>query len=344
MDGQFDGVLVVRDELAGFFGGIAEYKGGKGSDLGHWLACWQASPMTVDRKTGPKKMIHIPRAAAGLIGGIQPGVLRSVLGREHMQDGLCARFLLAMPDPRPVKWTEATIDAATEAAIEHVYDRLLSLEPAADAEGNPEPFALPLTVEAKAVWIEYYDRHRAEQADLSDDLSAAWSKLEAYTARFALIFQLCVWASGGASGDTVDEKSMRAAIVLSDWFGSEARRVYATMAESDDDRDNRRLLDWITRRGGMTTAREVQQGCRWLREPGAAEAALNDLAKAGMGHWEPTPHGQRGQPTRRFILSTLSTVYGNTTISDGNGNTVDVDSVDAPEVAEDEDDGDWGTI
>jgi hypothetical protein len=35
---QYDGVLVPRDELAGWLGGIAEYKGGKGSDLGHWLA------------------------------------------------------------------------------------------------------------------------------------------------------------------------------------------------------------------------------------------------------------------------------------------------------------------
>ncbi len=49
---QFDGVLVVRDELASWVDGIAEYKGGKGSDTGHWLASWSAAPWTVDRKTG----------------------------------------------------------------------------------------------------------------------------------------------------------------------------------------------------------------------------------------------------------------------------------------------------
>jgi hypothetical protein len=107
---QFDGVLIVRDELAGWINGIAEYKGGKGSDLGHWLACWSAQPMTVDRKTGAIKTVHVPRAAVSLVGGIQPGILQSALGREHMQDGLCARLLLVMPEPRIVKWTERIVD------------------------------------------------------------------------------------------------------------------------------------------------------------------------------------------------------------------------------------------
>ena len=52
LNAQYHGILVVRDELAGWLGGIAEYKSGKGSDLGHWLASWSGVPMTIDRKTG----------------------------------------------------------------------------------------------------------------------------------------------------------------------------------------------------------------------------------------------------------------------------------------------------
>jgi hypothetical protein len=44
-----------------------------------------------------------------------------------------------------------------------------------------------------------------------------------------------------------------------------------------------------------------------------------------------SPPGQRGQPTRRFKLSTLSTVYGNSEFHGENSNTVDVDAVDAGE-------------
>jgi hypothetical protein len=123
---------------------------------------------------------------------------------------------------------------------------------------------------------------------------------------------------------------MNAGIVLIKWFKHEARRVYAMLDESDTERDQRRLTEWIGRKGGTVTAREVQQGCRWLKEPGMAEAALEELVKAGRGAWEPSPIGQPGQPTRRFRLSTVSTVYGNTAFPEENSNTVDVDGVDAP--------------
>jgi hypothetical protein len=213
--GQFDGVLLVRDELAGWINGIAEYKGGKGSDTGHWLACWSAAPFTVDRKTGAQKMIHVPRGAVSIVGGIQPGILRQAIGREHMQDGLCARLLLASPEDRPVRWSDAVVSAGTIEGMEKLIEALLAMESGADAEGNPEPHPLPLTPVAKSVWVEYYDRHRGEIVDLDEDLAAAWSKLEAYTARFALIIQLCRDPAAVA----VDEQSMIAAIALSDWFG-----------------------------------------------------------------------------------------------------------------------------
>ena len=48
---------------------------------------------------------------------------------------MCARLLLAMPPQREVTWTEATINPDTELALAGAFDRLLSLEPAADEAG-----------------------------------------------------------------------------------------------------------------------------------------------------------------------------------------------------------------
>jgi hypothetical protein len=188
-----------------------------------------------------------------------------------------------------------------------------------------------LSADAKEVWKAYYNAHGMEQADLTGDLSAAWSKLEEYAARLALIFHFIRWAANDptlADVDRVDVDSMNAAIRLTQWFKHEARRVYAMLDESDGDRDLRRLEEWIARKGGLVTIREVQQGCRWLREPGKAEAALEELVKRERGAWEPSRDGERGQPTRRFRLSTPSTVYGNANLPERNGNTVDVDTVD----------------
>ncbi len=299
---QYDGVLVVRDELAGWINGIGEYKGGrKSSDTGHWLASWSAAPMTVDRKTGDRKTIYIPRAAVSLVGGIQPGILRSAIGREHLQDGLCARLLLTMPPPRLVRWS---VDVPRDSkSLLHVYDRLLGLDSAVDGNGRPEPYPLDLTPEAMQAWSVYYDRHREEQLEMDDDLSAAWSKLEAYTARFSLIFQLCAWAAGDADDSAIDEVSMQNAIVVSDWFAGEARRVYGVMAETDEQSQRRELVELIGRKGGNVTARDLMRSSRHYPQSDIAEAALEDLVKSGWGRWEPVPPGdQGGKPTRRFRL------------------------------------------
>jgi hypothetical protein len=116
------------------------------------------------------------------------------------------------------------------------------------------------------------------------------------------------------------------------WFKHEARRVYAMLDESDAERDERRLADWIGGKGGTVTPREVQQGCRWLKEPGAAEAALEELVKAGRGTWRDAPTTAKGgRPTRAFVLPTPSTVHETPAMPEESEGFVGVDGVDAPD-------------
>jgi hypothetical protein len=298
---QYDGVLLVRDELAGWVTGIAEYKGGRGSDLGHWLATWSGLPLTIDRKTGDRKIIHIPRGAVSLIGGIQPAILREAIWREHRHDGLCARLLLVAPPTRAVKWTEETVPPAAKVAVEELLERLLALEPAAGMDGKPEPFPLRLSDEAKERWVAFYDRHRAELAELEDDdLAAAASKHEAYAARFALIFTLV----RQPSATEIDPQSMADAIILADWFGHETRRIYAMVQEGDEERERRQLVEWIVGRGGEVTARDLTRNlARYHNRTDKAEAALKTLADAGIGTWAMVQAGDRGgRPKRVFRL------------------------------------------
>jgi hypothetical protein len=232
------------------------------------------------------------------------------LGREHRESGLAARLLLTCPPRKVKRWTDADIDPSAEVEIARLIDRLYDLRPIiGDDNDEPRPVVLRLSADAKAAWKAYYDAHAIEHADLVGDMAAAWSKLEEYAARLALVVHFARWAAGDVTDETrLDADSMDAGITLANWFKGEARRVYAILGESDEDRDQRRLVEWISRRGGTATAREVQQGCRWLREPGAAEAALEQLVKAGRGTWRDVPTTQRGgRPVRGFMLSTPST-------------------------------------
>ena len=265
-----------------------------------------------------------------IAGGIQPETLRRALGREHFENGLAARLLLAFPPKQPRRWSEATVSEAVERELARTFDRLLALDFGSDADCRHRPIDLPLTPEAREVWIDFYNRHGSEQMELTGNEAALASKLEGTAPRLALIVQLV----SDPNSMAVDEVSMAAGITLADWFGHEGRRVYGVLDESDEERDRRRLVEWIERKGGLATPRDVQMGCRWLREAGAAEAALDALAKAGWGGWRDLPTTAKGgRPARVFALSTPSTVNGTPMNAGENRRCVDVDTVDAPETA-----------
>ena len=320
------GQLLARDELAGWLGSFDRYVAGKGgADSAHWLSMHNGESIIVDRKTGSRRIIYVPQASVSIAGGIQPGILHRALGLEHRESGLAARLLLACPPRKPKRWTEADIDPEAEAKIGRLFDRLYELEPTVDDDGTPRPVVVELTPDAKPILKTFYNLHADEQVDLAGELSAAWSKLEEYAARLALVIHYARWAAYDPtlqSADAVDAASIAAGVELAQWFKHEARRVYAMLSESDDDRDQRRLVEWIELAGAAVTARDVQRGHRQYRTARDAEAALSELVESGCGRWKSTPGGQRGQPTRRFILSTVD---GNTLNTGENSNTVDVD-------------------
>lgn len=302
------GVLLARDEIGGWLGSFDRYSGGKGgADEAHWLSMHAGECITIDRKTGMPRTIYVPSASVSVTGSIQPGILDRALGAEHRESGLLARLLLAMPPRRAKQWTEAEISPLIEAAVLAIFERLHELDFVRDVDGDAHPVTLPLTPAGKAAWIRFYNEHGREQADLTGDLSAAWSKLEGYAARLALVLHCVRWAAEDrtlAAPDEVDEVSVEAGVALSRWFGHEARRVYGILAENDEARERRQLVEWIERRGGSVTLRELTHGVRQYRGKSyAARAALDTLAKAGIGRWtHPAPGSAGGRPSPRFEL------------------------------------------
>lgn len=302
------GVLLARDELSGWVNSFDRYaKAGRGgADVAHWLSMHDGGPITVDRKTG-SQTIHVPLASICVAGGIQPRVLARAMGAEHHENGMLARLLFAMPPRRPRRWTEADIDPAISAAVAEVIGRLLDLAPETDPEGNDRPVLVSLTPAARRAWVAFYDAHAQEQARMVGDLAAAWSKLEGYAARFALIVHLVRVVAGDrllADPNSLDESSIGAGVTLARWFGEEARRVYAVLTETDDDAEARRLAEWITtKHGGTATARDLTHGLRRFREdPDGAADALDDLETRGLGRWEHVQNRRGGPTVSRFVL------------------------------------------
>lgn len=290
MAANLRGLLLLRDELSGWFASFDRYSSGKGGgDAAHWLSMYNAGTMAVDRKTGNPKTISVANAALSICGGIQPGVLRRALGAEHRESGMAARFLMAYPPRRVKQWTDAEIQPHHVQAWAGIVDQLYGL-PIDD-----KPIVVELSEAALCRYAEFYNRHNDELPHLSGDLASVWSKLEETAGRLALILHFVRWASGElslADQDEVDEVSMVSAIRLVEWFKNESLRVYAMLGETDKEREERRLVEWIEGRGGNVSVSEFQRGPRSVRGPGIAKKELDRLVASGYGTWE----------TDRFVL------------------------------------------
>jgi hypothetical protein len=292
------GLLLERDELAGWFKSFDAYRKGRGGDLAHYLTMHRAGSLIVDRKTGDRATVCVPRAFLAVTGGAQPSVLKRLLTPELFEAGLAARFLLAMPPRQARRWTEAEVDPRTREAMQKVFDALWSLdcERPEGPESKPSPVSVGLSKDGKAAWIEFFEEHAAQQQDRGGELAAAWSKLEGYCARLALLVHLCTlgeWDCTDAR-NPVSAASVRAAVVLTRWLGREAERVYSVFRESDSQEGCRQIIDLIRQRGGTITVRELQRASRKYGTAEEAEQELERMVKAGWLEHELRPSPETG--------------------------------------------------
>ena len=299
------GLLVIRDELSGWLSSFTRYKGkAGGSDLPNWLEMHRAGPIVVDRKTGERKFTFVPRAAVSVIGGIQPGILAGQLTPEFMASGLTARVLFAFPPRRPKVWVEDEVSADVVAAVARSLDDLYALDPGTDDMGKPCPTAVRLSPAAKDLWVEFYNSWGRVQHTTEGDTAAAFGKIEAYAAQFALLHHVVLTAASDAATSTVGGVSMAAGIGLARWFARETERIYRMLAEDQEEREVRTLVEHVRRQGGRTTVKNLQRSNQRKYHTAAdAEAALDSLVSLGLARWEDAPPGPKGgRPTRSLIL------------------------------------------
>jgi hypothetical protein len=316
------GILAACDEQASWLNSFTRYKGkAGGTDLPRWLSMYSAGGFAYHRKTGDRRRIVVPHAAVSVTGGIQPGIIARVMAAEFLEAGLAGRLLMSMP-PRPIKkWTELEIDPDTENRYHGLLDSLYRLQFSAE-----RPHLLKFSPQAKAAWIRWYDDWSREQAAVKGELAAAFSKIEEAAARLALIHHVVTHVDRCESDVCqVEIESMEAGIAMARWFAQEARRVYAVLAESPDQRHMRELVEFIRTRGGKMTVRDLQRSNgRKYPDSAAAEAALDSLVKAGLARWvelgrlaelcptpdSPTPQAESGKPEPAAASDTVSDSNG----------------------------------
>src|SRR5438067_1378485 len=138
------GLLVVRDELAGWINGMnAHNSGGRA----FWLEAYGGRPYRVERKASPHPIV-IPHLAVAVYGGAPPDRLARLM--READDGLLARMLWVWPEPIPFRLGEQT-PRVTWAIV--ALDRLRESE--LQPGEAPKPIPIPLAFGARNLLEEF---------------------------------------------------------------------------------------------------------------------------------------------------------------------------------------------
>ncbi|HQT65748.1 MAG TPA: DUF3987 domain-containing protein [Acidocella sp.] len=288
------GLLMVRDELAGWLLGLTSY-----NDAGRafWLEAWGGRPYRVERQKNPEPII-VQRLAVAVIGGTQPEKLAEMF--RDADDGLMARFIWAWPEPKPFRLSRKAPDSRF--AIE-ALDKLRALElTPATPEKPAEPVYVPLHVNALDMLEAFARDMQTAQESTGGLLRSAYGKARGLALRLALNLEMLRWAASPgyeAAPATINEASFEAACdLVADYFMPMAERVYGDASASNSERNAATLARWILRE--KPTEMHVRHLQRKVRLPGlknaeAIHAAASLLVEAD---WLRAPSSQTGFQNR----------------------------------------------
>jgi hypothetical protein len=157
---------------------------------------------------------------------------------------------------------------------------------------------------AMEVWVPFFNSWNEKMQEFGGAARAAYAKLEAYAARFALQFHCVRQVTGQKTGDYVDREDIVNGIALTRWFAGEMLRVYKVSTETDEEAERRELKALIRRLGGRATPREIKEHSRKYPTSEAAEAAIERLlVNNADGSWDIDRTGKRGRPPTHFVLA-----------------------------------------
>lgn len=275
------GLLLIRDELAGWLGSMDRYANGAGGDRAFWLQAYGGRSWTTDRVKDADPVV-IPHLVWSIIGTIQPDRAASLL-MSGDDDGLAARILYCWPDPLPP--LRPSCQADTEAALNRLR-RLRNVS----WEGAPEPKLVPFTEDA-AVKLHMWQLEAAALEANAAGLMLSWiGKLPGMALRLSLIFTLLAWSEapqGASEPEAVDDQAITAAITfLRDFAIPMARRTFGAAALPQAERDSSVLAHWVSQQKPLPDKVNTRE-LRRLREGPAIpdakrmEAALHELELAG---------------------------------------------------------------
>lgn len=226
---------------------------------------WSGQTIQSDRRTSDSWTARGARLTVGL--QVQESTLRAFFDDSKglaRGTGFLARFLVAWPSSTqgtrlfkdaPNKWPKL-------AAFHERIERILNIPVAMDEDGALTPSVIPLSAQAKALWVEYHDEVETRLAVGGDyaDVRDVASKSADNAARLAALFHIFEHGGGGAIGP--DE--MASGCMVAAWHLEESRRFFGELALPKEISDAVRVIQFAKeycrcQHTGEVSTRTLQQ-------------------------------------------------------------------------------------
>ncbi|MDX0312060.1 DUF3987 domain-containing protein [Sinorhizobium meliloti] len=278
-----NGVLLIRDELSGWFGSMEKYGSGKGAaaDRSFWLQAFNGGSYSVNRVG--RGVVAIDNLSVSMLGGIQPEPIRRIAA-DAADDGLLQRLF-----PICLGSSSVGLDVPPAAAVGQysgLVPRLNGLQ--RPVQGGLAETSLKFDSAAQDLRHELSERHHEMQASweiLNKKLAAHIGKYDGLFARLCVVFH-CIESTSPRPASVIPfDTARRVADFLHEFLFPHALAFYQNVLGLSDRHDAvLATAGWIlTHRPEKITVRDVRRGDRTMRDLDDDQAAevLRKLDPAG---------------------------------------------------------------
>jgi hypothetical protein len=294
LEARAHAVLILRDELAGLFGSMNQYRAGRGADEQQLLELFDGTPHASLRISAGDRSYS--RCHVSIYGGIQPEVLRALI-KDGDPTGKWARFIFS-PLPQRTLPLPTTITPEQQADIDTANEML---ETIARAVYAMPPRLYHLDREAVVAFSLY--EHTKQQQALKARLrpqQAIKGKAAGKVLRVAgLLHVLTAAENSNTPAATISYATLQTAIEIVEAHDYWALTLHDTDAEGEASGAISQLMRRIhaisLKDGAALSWREISRRLKSTERQGVnvtvAEAAMKALAGRGFGELIEGPRG-----------------------------------------------------
>jgi phage/plasmid primase-like uncharacterized protein len=298
------GLLMLRDELAGWIGSFDRY-GGEGSDRAFYLECWNGGSHTVDRVKKTGQPVEVAYASLAILGGIQPDKLRDALAGAD--DGFTARPIYIWPAPCPFRPLGVNNPGNSDERRNWLLTaarRMRQLQMEQTTTLSVKFRSVPL---ADTVAFDVIRQQAMEKARSTHGLISGWhGKTPARALRLALVMEYLAWAvsDGQPEPQSVTSSSIASAGAYLSYAEKMFERSISGLGISRQENDAALIARHIMASpAAQINERQLYQtqGFAHLRDSQRRKEAFATLER--MGWIMPASRESKGRPRSNWLVN-----------------------------------------